>query len=437
VNEGGMIHDIEFLRGEDKFIMLAGVEGAGAIQIRDTETGELFSSFPMPNLAQYNQIEITPDSNRCIITTGGTRTIGPTIELRSLGDYSIISKDSLPIVDEPKDTQGNFYKYVFHEMIVDPIRPLVYIWIEKTTFSGKKDRFYLKVYNYETMQLVKDLTPSDYNDEWPSKELFQKDDNYCFDVSDDGRYLAILKEGKTYLKIWNLETQELIKNKPLFDSQLSVPKDYWCEVLDIEFSSIDNDLIYISGKFPRQNRTENPNGVYKYYISSETFNLNELYSVGRILLFENESKILSYFGNELYFLNLLEQRRELSVVPTLQYPLDKKTITSKTEGLFIGYSGQFIGSIRYDSQTDIEDNDVEEIIISPNPTNSFVNITLECQESIIAYQIHDVNGVNLIQSKVENQSDILQIDFTLYPVGIYFLTINCDNPKTYKIVKED
>ena len=63
VNESGGIHDMEFLRGEDQFILLA-----GGIQIRKTLTGELFSSFPLPNLGLFNQIEITPDSNRIVIT---------------------------------------------------------------------------------------------------------------------------------------------------------------------------------------------------------------------------------------------------------------------------------------------------------------------------------------------------------------------------------
>ncbi|PKL78058.1 MAG: hypothetical protein CVV25_12865, partial [Ignavibacteriae bacterium HGW-Ignavibacteriae-4] len=54
-----MIHDIEFLRGENQIILLTGLGEKGDIQIRDTKTGELVSTYPINTLSKYNQIEIT------------------------------------------------------------------------------------------------------------------------------------------------------------------------------------------------------------------------------------------------------------------------------------------------------------------------------------------------------------------------------------------
>lgn len=425
-----MIHDIEFLRGENQFILLAGWAEKGAIQIRDTKTGELLSTYPINTLSRYNQIEITPDSNRCIITTGGNKEIGPTIELRNLSDYSLISKDSLKS-DGDKDPTGNPFYYLFRDIIVDPIRPLVYVIIEKTNFllDEFNDKFYLKVYNYETMQIVKDLTPAGYENE----------NLKCFDVSDDGRYLAALNEGKAFIKVWDLETYELIKNKQLYDNNLTNPNDYRCEAQDIEFSSINNDLIYYSGIFPKSTEEIDPNGIFKYRMisnNSELVNLKQRYSGGRFILFENETQILNYNGNALYFIDLKLNETLLKTIPTLEYPLDKKAIKT-SDGLYIGFSGAFIGSLKYDSQSNIETGLEEEIIISPNPTNSLVNINLNCPDPIIKYSINDTNGLILKQSTIENQINNLKFDFSPYPSGVYFLTLNCNNKtKSYKIIKE-
>jgi WD40 repeat protein len=426
-----MIHDIEFLRGENQFILLTGWAEKGAIQIRDTKTGELLSTYPINTLSNYNQIEITPDSNRCIITTGGNKEIGPTIELRNLSDYILISKDSLKL-DGDKDPTGNPFYYLFRDIIVDPIRPLVYVIIEKTNFNildEFKDKFYLKVYNYETMQLVKDLTPAGYENEKLK----------CFDVSNDGRYLAALNEGKAFIKVWDLETYELIKNKQLYDNNLTNPNDYRCEAQDIEFSSINNDLIYYSGKFPKINQSSYSGGIFEYYLSNNNIKKIEMdkdYTGGRFIFFENETRILNYNG-ELDFLNLLEQTIELNAVVSFEYPFVFKVIYSNNYNIFIGNSNVNIGGVMFDSQSNIENLIEGEIIVSPNPTNGIVNINLECPESILNYQINDITGAAVAQSTLANQSGNLQFDFSPYPSGVYFLSVNCNNQiKTYKIIKE-
>ncbi|PKL81076.1 MAG: hypothetical protein CVV25_01170 [Ignavibacteriae bacterium HGW-Ignavibacteriae-4] len=74
--------------------------------------------------------------------------------------------------------------------------------------------------------------------------------------------------------------------------------------------------------------------------------------------------------------------------------------------------------------------------ISPNPTSSIVNIDLNCSEPLVDYQITDINGASVSQTTIANQFGSLQIDFSAYPTGVYFLTINCKEPVTYKIIKE-
>ncbi|MCB0703078.1 MAG: T9SS type A sorting domain-containing protein [Ignavibacteriae bacterium] len=88
----------------------------------------------------------------------------------------------------------------------------------------------------------------------------------------------------------------------------------------------------------------------------------------------------------------------------------------------------------YDIQN--KGNIENEIIISPNPSNGLVNITLDCLSPYIKYQIDNTSGQNLESKVIANNSNLV-IDFNNYPVGIYYLTIECNRqPKTYKIGRE-
>ena len=428
VNEAGEIHDMEFLRGEEEFILLAGTAENSQIQIRQTMTGELVRSYPMTSFHQP-KLAITPDSNRFVLVTGGTEKLGATIELRDINSFNLIKKDSL--INTKDKISGKDLFYVFNEIVIDPIRPLAYVILERTNFTTTlpKDSTFVIVYNYETMQRVKDLTPIGFGAEYISQIA----------VSKDGKYLATLNDSKAYLKVWDLETYEEIRSVKLYDENLP-NLDWWCESGEIKFSSVDDDLIYFSGKFPISKSAYNPNGFYKYKFSINNFIkvIPDFQPNGRFVLFDNEERVIVFSGGSLYFLNQLKQKVELIVEPKIEYPLGKKTIFAKKYGLFIGYSGSYLGSLKYDSQTSVVSGYEEEIVISPNPTNSFIHLTIPCQEPMINYQISSIDGVLVYQTTIANQSDNLQIDFSEYPIGIYFLTVNCNQQtKTFKVIKED
>ncbi|MFA7325728.1 MAG: T9SS type A sorting domain-containing protein, partial [Candidatus Kapaibacterium sp.] len=121
--------------------------------------------------------------------------------------------------------------------------------------------------------------------------------------------------------------------------------------------------------------------------------------------------------------------------PKNVYP--ENVIYNKQLNYFIGTGGNELSKFLYDSQSSVNNTIEDEIIISPNPTNSLVNINLNCTEPIISYSINDTNGILLKQATTENHINNLQFDFTPYPTGVYFLTLNCNNlAKTYKIIKE-
>jgi WD40 repeat protein len=301
---------------------------------------------------------------------------------------------------------------IFTSMAIDPSKPYIYV-------AGTQ----LRAYNYETGEMVKEFTG------------YIADAATKIDVSADGRYLATLNSGKAYLKVWDLSTMELIRDVQLWDDYL--PTDWWCESDDVQFSKLNSDVVYYSGYFPISHPKGVQSGIHKFIISSTTYtdDITKSGYSGKIIMFDNENGVLIY-GADICFSDLIEQKVELLTSPEIEYPLVVKTVLSEKYGLFIGFSGQYIGAIKYDRGTSVE-SPTKEITISPNPTGSFVNVGLECSDPQINYQISDVNGLLISEGLAQSHSGSLQIDFSPYPAGIYFLTINCgDSPLTYKVIRE-
>jgi hypothetical protein len=256
-------------------------------------------------------------------------------------------------------------------------------------------------------------------------------------VSKDGKYFASINEGEAYLKVWDLKTMELIRDVQLYDETKS---DNWCEPKDIQFSKLNNDVLFYSGNFPSSTvEIIKSGGIHKFTISSnsKTDNIQENPLGGKFIFFDDEDRSLVYDHFAISFYNLKIKEQEYYNIPPKNIYVGGKTIYLAKNDCFIGFAGANNCKFLYDRQTSIETNYQEEIIISPNPTNSFVNIELNCIDPNINYQINDVNGLMIYQSSVLNNTGNLLVDFTSYPVGVYFVSIECNNLlKTYKIVKE-
>jgi len=85
--------------------------------------------------------------------------------------------------------------------------------------------------------------------------------------------------------------------------------------------------------------------------------------------------------------------------------------------------------------TIVDENDENTINIYPNPTYDLLNIKLDYNIEGYTYQLYDFNGRILLSGKINNIVD--QIDFSPYPVNVYFLKIMSDNKlvQTFKIQK--
>ncbi|MFA7326837.1 MAG: T9SS type A sorting domain-containing protein [Candidatus Kapaibacterium sp.] len=410
----GKVQDMDFLKGQNEVLMLVGEGSQGYIQIRNTENGELIKSF-YRQLSSVSRLAITPDSLRFIHLDGNGGTLRAVDEnFTSLKSFNSTQEDDSVII-------------TFNNLAIDPVRPNVYVttiaWDRRTNLSAP----YKKViaYNYETGEHIKDLTG------------YGEDEYTAIEVSHDGKYLATLNDNKAYLKVWNLETMELIINEPLFD----VNSDDWCRAEDIYFSKLDENLIYISGYFTKKVSPKDvtPPSIYSFNINTKEREIllpNEIYGGGGMIFLDNETKIFNSNGWDISVLSLLENKLEYFAAPPKNV-YSGRVIYSKKMNYFIGSSINDLSKFLYDSQSSVNNTIEEEITITPNPTNSIVSINLNCLENQTSYQINNTAGILIYQNTITIGTESLQIDFTPYPTGVYFLTLSCNNlAKTYKIIKE-
>ncbi|MFA7326834.1 MAG: T9SS type A sorting domain-containing protein [Candidatus Kapaibacterium sp.] len=412
------IHDIDVLPNGVEFLLLYGIAEGSRFQIRYVQDGELVREIP-GYYASFANFELTPDSNRIVVTSGR----GGDLELRNLQTFELIKGK---FVSRPE----GFSAYI-KNIAIDPIRPHVYVtqYGNNGNSSNYEVKSKISVYNYEKMELVKDLT--DY-------------DGYEYSaiaVSDDGKYLATLNDGKAYLKVWDLETMELIRNVQLYDDKL--PNDWWCEAKDIQFSKLNSDVVYYSGNFPWSGVADTEpsptNGLRKYTISINinSMNIQEKTLSGKFILFDNEERSLVYTYGTMFFYNYKEKFQEFYNKPPQNIYVGGKTIYSEKSNSFIGFAGENLCKFLYDRQTSVNSDIEKEFIISPNPTSSIVNLSLDCSDEKTSYTITNQSGQVVGENTIPMSSNSLQIDLSPFPAGVYFLTIRCGTElKTYKVVRE-
>lgn len=406
----GDIQDIEILKGHNEILLLVGVGPEAQFQLRSTESGELMNSAPISTSID-SRIAMTPDSNRFIHLNGGVAQIRTLDKNYSMIGFFGVDSDSID--------------YRFTNIAIDPIRPLAYVTIYGWTgiYPNITIKSKVSIYNYETGEYVRDLT-----------EL--GDFEYSvIEVSNDGRFLATLNDGKTYLKVWDLETLELFVNEKLFDDNL----DNQCDSRDVKFSKFNNEDLYLSGNFSEKlNREDLGSGTYLFNIFDKSRLLllpDAVYASDNLTLLNNETRIFNSSRTRIGVLNLNNSQLEWYGVPP-EYVFSSKVIYSEVNNYFIGFANKGISKFIYDSQADVISDYKEEIVVSPNPTSSTININLQCNDSQIDYSLYNSMGNLIIQETVPN-TNTLQINMIDYASGVFFLIVNCGNePNTYKIIRE-
>ena len=406
----GDIQDMEILKGHNEFLLLVGVGSAAEFQLRSTETGELLNSVPVSTSIE-SRIAITPDSSRIIHLSGGTALIRNLDENFTQVGYFGVDSDSI--------------LYRITNIAIDPYRPYAYVTIYGWTgiYPNIITKSKVSMYNYETGEFVKDLTElGDY-------------EYSVIEASDNGKYLAILNDGKTYLKVWNLVTMELIVNEKLFNENT----DDWCDARDIKFSKLDSSILYLSGTFTQEVFKDKWHGTFIFNLIDKKRTLlipDRIYSSSSLIFLDNETRIFNSSRTRIGVINLNNSEFEIYGLPP-EFIYSQKVIYSESFNYFLGFTANNISKFTYDSQTNVEEPTIIESVVSPNPTSGLVNLQLPCVNEPFSYLIINMGGSKMDQKVISNSSNELQLDFSSYPIGVYYLIIECSSVvTTYKILRK-
>ncbi|MBX3042634.1 MAG: T9SS type A sorting domain-containing protein [Candidatus Kapabacteria bacterium] len=409
------INDLKFMPGEEQFIVGTGFD----VQVRSCEDGGKVNVYPFGAW----RIEFTPDSNRIvsILPIYGYKTL----QLRNVNDMSLISEYVIP-----EDEEG--YGVSFSEMKVDPVRPYIY-----TILKGDKDVIgtwvrYRKIliFDRETLQPVGELTTAE-----DEKLLLVN-----LAVSNDGKYLAVMNEGRvSKLMVWSLDSRQKIVDKYISDPS----SKEWSDPADVKFSELNTDKIYFTGQFYQEFGKETFNGLCIYSINEKriidsTFALSKEFYAGpiNIVFFDNEAKVLGMANG---FLRILDFQSKSKIFEKsnieIGVPSAYNAIYNQITNYFIGTSSRSITKFQYQPGTDVLENKPQEIIY-PNPTSGIVNIPLNCINSS-KYEIYNTSGRLVNSTEITGATNnLLTIDFTQYPSGVYSVKVYCGkNVLNYQVVR--
>jgi len=225
------VQDMEFLKGQEEIIMLVGERPNGLIQKRNSHTGDLINSRSQ-SLSSISKLALTPDSTKFLFLSGSIIRLVNTDE-----EFTVLNQFYIP-------QESDSILLYFTSLAVDPIRPIVYLttrgWIKD--IAQYADKYKVTSYNYETGVKVKDYTQ------------YGGEEYSVLKTSHDGKYLAAMNDGDTYLRIRDIENDELIVNNPLFDGSShrnSTPRDIYFsnneKILSI-FQGISPENYYIKIK---------------------------------------------------------------------------------------------------------------------------------------------------------------------------------------------
>jgi hypothetical protein len=178
------IYDMEFMPDNDYFVLVT----ANEFQVRKTEDGEIFKTYPKDESFKQHDIEFSIDSTKIFLS------YGEVIEIRNAEDFSIIKTYTMPPAEEG-------YSQRFLEIKVDPKKPYLYA-LERQWWVGTPglgtDRYGISVYNNETMEKVADITPAGFEHKYYENMA----------ISNDGKYLPFINQGESYLVTIDLSTQK-------------------------------------------------------------------------------------------------------------------------------------------------------------------------------------------------------------------------------------
>ena len=373
------------------------------------------------------QTEFAPNINDLIVAPQGDifyNISAKHIQIRRVDDGVLI--DSIILADIPYHTFSMSISADGRYMAITGDHPYVIIY----DLQEKREIKRITIDVYEREELSDSLVLY-RSEQWPSAS-----------ISADGKRITGVSssdEGNmTNFVVLDIETEEVLFEERRIGYDHYNPSDKGYEWISAEYTP-DGNYIVAQLNYGEGKDVKGPDTTYIY--DAHTFELHDkvlaYYIKSREQLeFSSYSPLFAFSSHDyknkvshIYDINTSETIYEYNVITI---PMAISLDNSKMLGV---RDGKIHAMKTFFTTTSVEDNQ-NEIVISPNPTSSIANISIDCSEPQINYQINDISGLLIFQSTIQNSANI-QIDFTPYPNGVYLITFNCNQvPKTYKIIKE-
>lgn len=345
----------------------------------------------------------------------------------------------------------------------------------KNGFFIKNDSRFLKLRSDGKTVDIYDLNSYKIVDSLESDGLDIYDNS---DISIDNRfYISTVAGG---LRIWDMDTKKIIRTK-IFDFSKEVDLISW-GFGKVKFHNCNPNQIIA----PRVKKYKIPNSTppqTKEIGSLSIFDINSLDSIseienkGQIVLSKN-CKYYAYklhdnnYGIELYDFQTKKLLYKLPVnglnVTGLEftsdekyliytYPiitildiLNNKVISTYNDGSYnniavshnnnniISSSGRYLLYYKAHYGTNAVTNPTNTTnAIYPNPTNGLVTISTSCLMPQVQFTISNQAGQIINTSIIQNTNNQIQLNFSQYPIGNYYIELQCNQDVTnYKIIKE-
>ncbi len=412
------IYDMEFMPDNDYFVIVT----ANEFQVRRTEDGEIFKTYPGTGALSYHDIEFTTDSSQLILA------YLLFIEFRDLNDLSIINRLQIP-----SDSEG--YGQAIMEIKVDPIRNYIYALVHKMKYENGEIlvKRSILIINSKNFEDIKELTTTE------DRNLYLQN----LAISKDGNYLAVCNEGSSKLIVWSLETQKKVNEYQICPTKYGT--DTWGYPSCLKFSELDSDKIYISGEFPQNNlETDQHSGLFIYSIIENKI-IDSTFGVGseriyksKFTFFEEENKAMTSSGIYLRIINYKNKTIEFDTLLNENIPITDKILYNKEKDYFIAYSYNLLTKVNYKNDTKIIENINIIDTVYPNPSTNEVVIKTNCEYPSIKYKILNINSQVLNESTINNFNNKFILNLSSYFSGTYLIQIFCGKEiNTYKIIKEN
>lgn len=415
---------------KDDYVIAYFISGSEAKLARiESSTGLLVAEVPVkPNPKWYSHTNLllnTKDDNTIIYMTGDSNNTGFYLEYYKTSNLELIKRKHCLYDTSFANTLFGTRIINFTRSIIDSKNQKLYTVIKKDLV---KDTSLVLIYDVERGLEINRIPYEFGNDEQANIAL-----------SPDESRLVTFSTGLEYIKVWNLKTMELITSFP--SKKLQTPANNFTSPVDVRFSTLDPDIIYILGARSYQRNIRR--GIFKY--STSRNNIIKEISQGleidtqKLIFFDDEKRVLRFNERILNIFNLNSDSSEYFKPWGYTLPVEMNVLYSDWHDLFIVSGNNNMYGIRY-TRPEISGIDIIPSVnysISPNPATTKLSVNLS--DGIIAksYRITDMSGKLLLTGYLLPSGSV-SLDIGNIPVGVYMIEIEATNGDMIidKFVKE-